>query len=217
MGKMQYNLECILKCAGIHIYNKLHPYPKLSDVSKSKYEKDIDYVNRQLGGILETTPLRLKKWDIELKEVAVELDESRHFNRYREQTLQSSLYKQLKRFPKNDYKKFCKSHESACLKAASYGGYWTNESSEKQFGNPSSDGELNGRGSPRWKQRAFYDFVKDLSPILIGIKVVRIAIWDKVIFNKAEVLLKDILEEKTGFSSDAYLPIMNLINKRTGL
>jgi hypothetical protein len=59
-------------------------------------------------------------------------------------------------------------------------GKWTNNSCEKQFGVASRPGDLSGNGSPRWKQRAFYDFCKDLSPFLIGVKVVRVAVWDEL-------------------------------------
>ena len=34
--------------------------------------------------------------------------------------------------------------------------------------------DLNGEGSPRWKQRAFYDFVKDLSPLIKGSLIIAI-------------------------------------------
>jgi hypothetical protein len=41
--------------------------------------------------------------------------------------------------------------------------------------------ELSGNGSPRWKQRAFYDFVTDRSPLPIGVTVVRVAVWDTLV------------------------------------
>jgi hypothetical protein len=79
------------------------------------------------------------------------------------------------------YQLFCLEHEDTCLKNGSYGKKWSSPSAEAQFGHASQPKDLSGNGSPRWKQRAFYDFVKDLSPVLIRVKVVRVAVWDVLV------------------------------------
>jgi len=51
---------------------------------------------------------------------------------------------------------------------------------EAQFGSMGARGDLSGSGAPRWRQRAFYDYLKDLSPMVIATPMARIAIWDKI-------------------------------------
>ena len=46
----------------------------------------------KLGGVQENIPLKFEKWDIILKDFAIELDEEQHFNRYRAVTLESYIY-----------------------------------------------------------------------------------------------------------------------------
>jgi hypothetical protein len=91
------------------------------------------------------------------------------------------------------YREYCRRYEDRSLRAGSHGGKWTNQSCEKQFGAPNAEGDLSGNGAPRWKQRAFYDFVKDLSWQLIGVRVVRIAIWDKVEDKIGERTIEEVL------------------------
>jgi hypothetical protein len=105
---------------------------------------------------------RPDSWDLRVEEVLVELGEERHFNRYRSKTLAVSAYEQLTTFPTVVYRALCKAHESDCLASAGYGGYWTNSSCTAMFGDAGPTGELAGKGAPRWKQRAFYDHLKDL-------------------------------------------------------
>lgn len=61
------------------------------------------------------------------------------------------------------------------------------------FGEGGAAGDLLGAGSPRWKQRAFYDFVKDLAPLCANISVARLAIWDLVEIEGKRALLGDLL------------------------
>jgi hypothetical protein len=50
-----------------------------------------------------------------------------------------------------------------------------------------------GVGPSRWKQRAFYDFVKDLSPLLLDIVLVRIAVWDRIDDDGKRRTVEDVL------------------------
>src|SRR5512133_3617226 len=59
-------------------------------------------------------------------------------------------------------------------------GYLTNRSTRAQFGSGSAPGDLIGGGSPRWKQRAFYYYLKDLYGMIYGIPVVRLSIYQMV-------------------------------------
>ena len=141
-------------------------------------------VYRKLGGrnVAQGDPPRFRpdSWDLRIERVLVELDEARHFNRYRAQTLAAPAYERLPAFPLVGYAEFCARYEGECLAAAGYGGYWTNASAEKMFGPAGPPKELSGAGAPRWKQRAFYDFLKDLGPACGHGPMVRLAVWDEV-------------------------------------
>lgn len=184
MPEKQNALRHLLAGTG-RVHGRTLARPTLDDLSKSPLRQVVEDCYRRLGGIGAEIPLRLGNWDAEYDGIAVELDEQLHFNRYRLITLESPVYSELPSFPLKGYRGFCVSREAECLRAGSYGGKWSNSSCSKQFGCPSAQGDLNGNGAPRWKQRAYYDFVKDLSPFLLGMQVARISIWD-------------ILEEDTG-------------------
>jgi hypothetical protein len=146
----------------------------------SAYGTEVMDIYRMLGGRQEEPTLRPGGWDLQVAGMAVELDEEQHFNRYRLATLAASAYARLPAFPLAAYRAHCARGEGACLKKAGYKGYWTNPNCERQFGPAGTAGQLNGPGAPRWKQRALYDFVKDLAPLILGVGVVRVAIWDEV-------------------------------------
>lgn len=162
----------------------------------SKYEKDIISVYKNLGGVTDKLIFRLGGYDIQTDKFIIELDEELHFNRYRKITLQSQLYNELKKFPLENYKKYCDIYELQCLKAGSYGGKWCNSSTEKQFGKSSTKGDLNGNGASRWKQRAFYDFLKDISHLFIDVNIIRILVWDEVIIGEERKNIGWLLDNK---------------------
>lgn len=176
MGAMQRMLERLLGEVGAVSHGTLRT-PRPTDLEGCVWATAVDAVYRQLGGRRPHAPLRPGGWDLEFNGVAVELDEYLHFNRYRAMTLESQVYGELPAFPLAIYRGHCADHEDRCLRAGSYKGKWSNPSSESQFGPKSEPGDLSGGGAPRWKQRAFYDFVKDLSPLLVHVRLVRLSVW----------------------------------------
>ncbi len=210
MGKMQQSLERLLSVAGECTKRTLR-VPRWADVRSVGVEAAIESVYQNLGGggsSLEDvfSGLRnLRAWDIEVDGIALELDEALHFNRYRATTLRSALYAGLKGFPLTAYQKYCAEYESECLSSGSYGGKWSNPSCERQFGSAAVAGNLEGGGSPRWKQRAFYDFVKDLSPLFSGLRLARIAVWDQIPDGKQIRRVADILKNPSASSPDTLL------------
>jgi hypothetical protein len=186
--------------------------PTSADVLGSPYADLIAECYERLGGVQKSPVIRPGHWDCELAGSAVELDEHLHFNRYRGETLKSPAYQGLPRFPKDEYLLFCNVHEDDCRKAGSYGGKWTNPSCEKQFGAAGAPGDLSGFGAARWKQRAFYDFVKDLSPLLGGTPVVRIAIWDVIEEGHGRRTVRDALAQPSHETPEA---LLDLIQRRT--
>ncbi len=211
MGIQEDNIKTILKNAGYNITEGILPCPQKDDLLKSEFTDEFQKIYENLGGILESYPLNLGKWDFEVESIAVELDELLHFNRYRLVTLKSKLYKALPAFPMEEYREYCRRFEGECLKAGSYGGKWTNESCEEQFGKGSVPGVLTGAGAPRWKQRAFYDFAKDASLLVIGVPVARISVWDRLEIEDSIYSLGDILDD---VNEAAAKPIYELIKSR---
>jgi hypothetical protein len=134
-------------------------------------------------------------WDFDLGGSILELDEENHFNRYRLITLDVEVYQAIRPFDLPRFQHYCDVHEIRCSK---HGGYWSNPSSEKEFGKPGARGDLTRAGSPRWKQRAFYDFVKDLAPVTDHVSMGRIAIWDEVQVEGTPIFVGDILTGKGG-------------------
>jgi hypothetical protein len=130
-----------------------------------------------LGGVGASPALRTGPWDIACADgVLVELDEQLHFNRYRAVTLGSEWSPMLPWYV--TYVEQTVAHEGDCLKTGSYGRKWSNTSCERLFGSAAEPGILAGAGSPRWKQRALYDAMKDAS---VGqVRLARLSVFDDV-------------------------------------
>ncbi|MCK4799233.1 MAG: hypothetical protein KAT05_17805, partial [Spirochaetes bacterium] len=160
MGKKQDYLKKIYIA---EFGEEKHLKPSADEFLNSKFAPTIKTVYSKLNGQLIHPPTRFGSWDIDLKGFIVELDEEKHFNRYRLLTLNSDYYKNETYFDIEKYKTYCSKYENECLKSASWGKNWKNDSTEKQFGNSNEPKKLDGNGASRWKQRAFYDFLKDVS------------------------------------------------------
>jgi hypothetical protein len=176
MGQRAGRLESLLNAAGLPSVGS-HRRPGWDDLRSSGLSEPVVSMYVALGGLNALPRIRPGAWDLSLEGFVVELDEERHFNRYRALTLGSDLYGELK-LPLADYRNFCQEREGNCLRAAGWAGNWTNPSAEREFGAAGPERALEGAGSPRWKQRAFYDFVKDLAPLCVNLPVARLSIWE---------------------------------------
>ena len=175
----------------------------LNGVKGERIKVTEDYLNNinkikiiydELGGCSDKIPLRIGNFDIKIESNKyLELDEQLHFNRYRLITLNSDLYVNCHFFDKEFYKKLCKLHEIDCLKSGGYGGKWKNNSTEKLFKKSAPFKDLTGNGSSRWKQRAFYDFVKDVFALENKFILRRISIWETI---SNGILIKEILDKE---------------------
>lgn len=178
-----------------------------TDLQRMGLLNEVERVYRKIGGILEEVPLSFGKWDIVLKDFIIELDEEQHFNRYRATTLDSFIYHVYKGMDYVDYRNFCIAYEPECQSKASWGKYWANDSTEMQFGVSGITGDLDKEGSSRWKQRAYYDYLRDVFSITSNSKLIRISVYDKLICcgrirNLGEVLMENspaYLQEITKF------------------
>jgi hypothetical protein len=180
MGQDLDGLCAILRDAGHAVLSKQLPIspPRLQDLPHAAKE-EVMGVYRALGGLQDAPVLRPGSWDLLVDGILVELDEQLHFNRYRAATLDCSSYGRLPRFPLAPYREFCVTKERECLRPGQAQGRWMNASTEKHFGPSSPRGDLSGNGSSRWKQRALYDLMKDLSQLNADfVPAARIAIWD---------------------------------------
>lgn len=54
--------------------------------------------------------------------------------------------------------------------------------------------------SPRWRQRAFYDYIRDVFALIYRIPVIRVSIYDKIVVNGQTKTVGNILQD--GNSSD---------------
>lgn len=196
MGKRQKYLEKL-------IYNTFkrsneNELLKLNDILDTEYSDMAFEMYKNLGGVHETLKFRLGRYDISCKDFIIELDEELHFNRYRKLTLQADVYKKLSTFPLDNYLQYCKTHEKECLRAGGFGGKWKNSSTEKYFATSSNNGKLSGIGSSRWKQRAFYDFLKDISQLILGVNIIRISIWDLIDIEDESFTVGYLLDKHQG-------------------
>jgi hypothetical protein len=76
------------------------------------------------------------------------------------------------------YQEFCFRYEPQCLAAAGAGPWWTTPSSEFAYGAGDPPGTVGAKGPPRWRQRAFNDWIKDMSSLLTRVAVCRVGVWD---------------------------------------
>ncbi|GBE20919.1 MAG TPA: hypothetical protein ENH00_09575 [Actinobacteria bacterium] len=141
---------------------------------------DVMHLYATLGGRDPAPHFRPGTWDLAFEgELLVELDEQLHFNRYRATTLHEDWAMPL---PWRDgYLRFCDEREAECLADGRWGKRWSNRSCEVMFGRGDEPGILAGGGSPRWKQRAFYDAVKDAFALTTrSYRVARLSIYDRI-------------------------------------
>lgn len=132
-----------------------------------------------LGGVLDTPTLRPLGWDIPTTSgLIVELDEEQHFNRYRAETLNMSWAGDLPW--RRDYLAYCAEFERVALKSHSGGGFWESDRSVAQFGAAGPRRSFEHGGSPRWKQRAVYDALRDAAARAGFVTLTRLSVYDRV-------------------------------------
>jgi hypothetical protein len=124
-------------------------------------------------------------FDTEAGQLVVELDEEQHFNRYRAITLSRPWAAQLPWA--RTYVGLSAAHEAQLVRHWRSGRRWTNESAPRFFGPASPPGDFSGVGSPRWRQRAFYDAFKDLMP---AIHLARVSVHDELAGRALNVILR---------------------------
>ncbi|MDB4904034.1 MAG: hypothetical protein JWQ63_3315 [Mucilaginibacter sp.] len=201
MGRRQNNLKKIVHSI---CEEEKQLKPSSSEILTSKYSNHIFEAYSFFEGKLNVPPTGFGPWDISTNKFIIELDEERHFNRYRFSTLESPFYKKYEYFSLTDYKAYCKEKEKNCLKAAQFGGNWKNNSTEKHFCKSNLNGVLDDNGSSRWKQRAYYDFLKDITSKILKVPLIRISVYDtykgitidQLLETNTESLLLEFVNER---------------------
>jgi hypothetical protein len=197
VGAQQQRLGEELRKLGFSEVTK-PPSPKLVAMPPTTREHVME-LYQSLGGVHPDARLSTGPWDYAFEDnLVVELDESAHFNRYRATTLKPAWAQHLPW--RSAYMAYAAEFEDVCLRDRGWGGYWTNTSTERQFGEPGTKGELDGAGSPRWKQRALYDAMRDITALHGGVRLVRLSVYDDV----GGVLLGDTLKSRAPLDTDAF-------------
>lgn len=68
--------------------------------------------------------------------------------------------------------------------------------------------DISGNGPSRWKQWAFYDYLKDLSVVILKVPVVRLSIWDQVLMGDKNCLVKDVLKKPVAMISESLIKLI---------
>lgn len=187
--------------AGMKTTHPTPPPPRLTDLGPG-IQDEILKLYRSLGGLQDAPRLQPGGWDLSYDDgLIVELDEELHFNRYRAETLRGSWSTGLAWT--SAYRGFCAEGETRCLKAGAWGKRWANPSTSRMFagGEPK---DLTA-GSPRWKQRALYDAIKDAAAAATnGPNLARISIYatvdgvamEQAIFSGEPSAIRDLIESR---------------------
>lgn len=206
-GARAQALQKLLNRAGLVSVTNIPAAPRLDDLP-DEAQNEVIAVYRALGGTAPVRPPRPGAWDLAFEGgLMVELDEELHFNRYRSRTLESLWAANLPWY--EDYRDFCSRYEAECLDAGKWGKRWTTPSCESMFGPPGDVGELEGPGAPRWKQRAFYDAMKDIAAQASdSLDLVRLSVWDTI----GDIRLGDALVVGTAVDPGE---LRDLVDRRT--
>lgn len=176
---------------------------RMTDLPASA-QRELLQVYRNLGGVLDSPVLAPGDWDSAFADgFLVELDEDLHFNRYRAATLELPWAKALPWT--SEYQRQCIDGEDMCWKAGRLGGKWTSPSTVNMFGIGDPRGAFTSGGSPRWKQRALYDAVKDAFAVHGDRhRLARISIHDVI----SGVSVNDLLLDRKSLSESALLEFL---------
>ena len=131
--------------------------------------------------------------------MVLELDEEFHFTRYRRRTLDLSFEGHLPWTA--TYRTYCERFESSSIAG---GGRWSSPSTSAMFGGADSVGTFGEHGSPRGKQRAIYDAMKDAAAAG-GVTLARLSIYDEV----GGASLDSVLRGKASCDGDDLLALVD--------
>lgn len=136
---------------------------------------------RGLGGQGACPVLRQLKVPVRVGRHLLIYDDANHFNRYRQTTLKSELYRVFQFSWHSGYLRMCRSHERECLLSGLQERVWKGPPlASNCFGAAEEPGELTGNGSPGWKLNAYNDLQYDLIARLQGYRLIRIPAYENL-------------------------------------
>lgn len=191
-SKLDFLLQVLEMNDFRHLKDSL-PKSKEKNFRDSNLSNQAFEIYKAMGGIRDEYPWEAPEWDLEFETFALKLDEAPQFNRYRGITLKAEIYINSPFFSLENYKRYCRQFEMECIKAAKHSAMWTDSESERYFGKSEESGDLALNGSAKWKQRAFFGFLEDVSATLLKIKLIRISIHDNIMINNKLVKLDTLL------------------------
>ena len=200
--------------------NFLHTDYRLPEFNTHKFKDHRLYstaeeVFKSLGGINMDIPANLGM-HLQYQGLLIQIDDELHFNRYRKISLESSFYKDHSGFKVLEYLRNCRIEEKECIKSGLAGSNWHNPKAKKMFGDSEEPGDLSmeRNGSSAWKLRAWIDFIQDISGEIMGYKVLRISVYDKLMVNNKIQSLGTLMKtsQKKNYEYIAKYLVRRIIN-----
>lgn len=166
------------------------PRPATTNGLPSSVREEFLDLFRALGGTVDWGDFKSGQWDMVTADgLLIEFDEQLHFNRYRLITDDVTWSEEIPW--SKEYLHYSSAHEDWCWKDGRRGKTWTSPATEKMFGEADPPGVFELHGSPRWKQRALYDAVKDAYAVHTpGISMARVSLYDQIGGTDVHRLLK---------------------------
>lgn len=168
-------LRTLLRATGRREFPQKPLAPGLATLPPDTAAQVMD-LYRSFGGILEAPKLAPGAWDFAFDDgLLLELDENFHFNRYRVASLDAPWSAHLPWAPA--YREYSNAYERH---SGTRGKRWTSAPSQRMFGEADPDLVFTPNGSPRWKQRALYDSMKDAAAAAGQVQLARISVYDQI-------------------------------------
>ena len=168
-------------------------------------QTDIEEIYHALGGKLKPAAIHVPDFSLRYQKFCVVFEEATAFNRYRAVTLRSGLYEKIAGFPLSQYKVYCRTRESECMKSAKSPPHWTNREAEHHFGEAMVPGDLGLNGAPGWKLKAMKALLLDALAVEQKMRVIHLSVWDEIMMDNRLVKLHDLLLRASNGSAEYFL------------
>lgn len=192
-------IEVLAENKFFHEAGSLKKLTSIELIKSPLYPKVRKIYEDELGGLQETLPFTIPSWDIELKnlKLAIKIDSSLDYHRFRTRTFRSELYEHLPIFSVEKTRLVCQRQEKDCLKKGGLKAKWTSKFSENHFGESEMIGDFGGNGSAMWKLNAFENFLLDITPLIKNYQVLRINPYESLLIQGKIIRLDELVLYQT--------------------
>lgn len=177
--------KILLKYMGLTL-SREQPELLRVDVEYAGLGEELQMVASSLGFNNDTVPEKAQEIDIEVNGVAIALDDEHQFNRFRLQTLQSSVYSLPLIYNLSRYRGYCQYNQGQ-ISAPSQAGKKIKDRLSFQKAPESSDLIL--------KLQAMNDYMQDLLPLVHYVPVLRVSVYDQIETPRGSKSLHSLLME----------------------